>query len=153
MTVEEKLKKLNITLPAAPNPVANYCSYVVNNNIVYISGQVSKDGDKLITGKLGLDMDQNTAIEAARVCGLNLLAQLKSACGGDLEKVKQCIKLTVFINCGPEYKDLPPISNGVSDLMVEVLGDIGRHARSTIGMASLPFGAAVEVEGTFEICS
>ncbi len=143
--------KSNIQLPEAPSPVANYVPYVISGHQVYISGQVSKNAAGLITGKLGKDISAEDAKEAARACGLNLLAQLKKACNGDLSQVKRCIKLVVFINSDPDYIDLPIIANGVSDLMVEVFEEAGRHARSTIGVASLPSNCAVEVEGIFEI--
>ncbi len=150
-TITDRLQELGIELPEAPSPVANYVPYVISGSLVYISGQVSKLGDKLITGKLGKDISIEEAQLAARACGLSLLAQLKQACNGDLTKVKHCIKLTAFINAVPDFTDLPPISNGVSDLMVAVFGDAGRHARSTIGVATLPAGCAVEVEGIFEV--
>ncbi len=142
---------LDIKLPEAASPIANYLSYVVSGNMVYISGQISKLGDNLIAGKLGKDISVEAAKDAARICGLNLLAQLKKACDGDLTKVKRCVRLGVFVNSTLEFTDHPPIANGVSDLMVEVFGEAGKHARSTIGLASLPLGAAVEVEGLFEL--
>ncbi len=142
---------LDIKLPEAASPIANYLSYVVNGNMVYISGQISKLGDNLIAGKLGKDISVEAAKDAARICGLNLLAQLKKACDGDLSRVKRCVRLGVFVNSTLEFIDHPPIANGVSDLMVEVFGEAGKHARSTIGLASLPLGAAVEVEGLFEL--
>ncbi len=142
---------LKLELPEAPSPVANYSSYIVSNNMVYISGQISKLNDKLIAGKVGKDVSTEAAKEAAYICGLNLLAQLKKACDGDLSKVKRCVRLGVFVNSTLEFTDHPPIANGVSDLMVEVFGEAGKHARSTIGLASLPLGAAVEVEGLFEL--
>ncbi len=150
-TITDRLQELGIELAEAPSPVANYVSYMISGNLVYISGQVSKLGDKLITGKLGKDISIEEAQIAARACGLSLLAQLKKACDGDLTKVNRCIKLTAFINAIPDFTDLPPISNGVSDLMVDVFGDAGRHARSTIGVATLPGGCAVEVEAIFEL--
>lgn len=150
-TITDRLTELGIELPEAPSPVANYVPYVISGNQVYISGQVSKLGDKLITGKLGKDISIEEAQVAARACGLSLLAQLKNACDGDLTKVNRVIKLTAFINAMPDFTDLPPISNGVSDLMVDVFGEHGTHARSTIGVATLPGGCAVEVEGLFEL--
>ncbi len=146
-----KLEELGIKLPEAPNPVANYTSYVISDKTIYISGQISKLGDKLIGGKVGKDISLEAAREAAYICGLNLLAQLQKACDGDLNRVKQCVRLGVFINVSPDFTDLPPIANGVSDLMVQVFGEAGKHARSTIGLASLPLNAAVEVEGIFEL--
>lgn len=142
---------LKLELPEAPSPVANYSSYIVSDKMVYISGQISKLNDKLIAGKVGKDISTEAAKEAAHICGLNLLAQLKKACDGDLSKVKRCVRLGVFVNSTLEFTDHPPIANGVSDLMVEVFGEAGKHARSTIGLASLPLGAAVEVEGLFEL--
>jgi len=150
-TITSRLQELKIELPEAASPVANYVSYAISGNLVFISGQISKLGDKLISGKVGRDISVEEAQAAARICGLNLLAQIKKACDGDLERVKRCVKLTVFINTAEDFTNLPPIANGVSDLMVEILGDAGRHARSTIGMASLPANCAVEVEAIFEI--
>lgn len=151
MVLNSKPARLDIELPEAPDAVANYVPYVISANMVYISGQVSKLGDKLITGKLGKDISVDDAKQAAYACGLNLLAQLKKACDGDLTKVARCVKLTIFVNANADFTDLPPVANGVSDLLVEVFGELGTHARSTIGIASIPFGCAVEVEGVFEL--
>jgi enamine deaminase RidA (YjgF/YER057c/UK114 family) len=149
--IDARLAELGITLPNPPAPVASYVPFVQSGNLVYISGQVSRapDGDHL--GKLGADVTLEAGQAAARVCGLNLLAQLKAACGGDLDKVVRVIKLNGFINVAPDYAPIPTVMNGCSDLMVEVFGDAGKHARAAVGVANLPMGMAVEVDGVFEI--
>lgn len=149
--VESRLRDLGITLPAPVAPVANYVPYVVSGKMVFISGQVSIGPDGLITGKLGDDVSLEDGIEAAKACGINLIAQLKSACDGDLERVTRVLKLGGFVNCTPDFTDQPKVVNGTSDLMVDVFGDAGRHARAAVGAPSLPLGAAVEVDGVFEI--
>ena len=148
---ETRLTELGITLPNPPAPVASYVPFVQSGNLVYISGQVSRapDGDHL--GKLGGDVSLEAGQMAARVCGLNLLAQLKAACGGDLDRVVRVVKLNGFINVVPSYDPIPTVMNGCSDLMVEVFGDAGKHARAAVGVANLPMGMAVEVDGIFEI--
>lgn len=149
--IDTRLQELGISLPNPPAPVASYVPYVVSGNLVFVSGQVSRaaDGDHL--GKLGggLSLEQGQA--AARVCGLNLLAQLKAACGGDLDRVVRVVKLNGFINVAPDYDPIPQVMNGCSDLMLEVFGEAGKHARAAVGVANLPMGMAVEVDGTFEI--
>lgn len=150
--IEEKLKTMGIELPAPAAPVANYVGYVVSGGQVIISGQLPlKDGKLAYTGHVGGDVTLEDAQAAARICGINLLAQLKSACGGDWNRVKRCVRLGIFVNSTSEFTDQPKVANGVSDLMVEVLGDIGKHARAAVGVNTLPLGAAVEVEGLFEI--
>jgi enamine deaminase RidA (YjgF/YER057c/UK114 family) len=139
--------------PAAP--VANYVPYVRTGNLVVISGQICFDSDGKLPdrfkGKLGAELFLEAGQEAARLCGINLLAQLKAAVDGDLGRVVRCVRLGGFINAVPTFAQLAPVMNGASDLMVQVLGDKGRHARSTIGVAELPLDAAVEVEGMFEV--
>jgi enamine deaminase RidA (YjgF/YER057c/UK114 family) len=149
--IDARLAELGITLPNPPAPVASYVPFVQSGNLVYISGQVSRaaDGDHL--GKLGGDVSLEAGQAAARVCGLNLLAQLKAACGGDLDRVVRVIKLNGFINVVPDYDPIPTVMNGCSDLMVQVFGDAGKHARAAVGVANLPMGMAVEVDGVFEI--
>ncbi|CRL12971.1 RidA family protein [Phaeobacter italicus] len=151
MDIEAKLKELGIELPAAPAPAANYVPYVVAGDMVYISGQISADAGGLITGKLGADMDVAAGQKAARQCAIALLAQLKAACGGDLNRLKRVVKLGAFVNSTDSFTDQPQVVNGASDLMVEVLGDAGRHARSAVSSPSLPLGVAVEIDGVFQI--
>jgi enamine deaminase RidA (YjgF/YER057c/UK114 family) len=153
-SVDAKLQGLGITLPSPAAPVANYVGFVRTGNLVIISGQLclGQDGKlaEIHKGKLGAEISPETGQQAARLCAINLLAQLKAATG-DLDNVVRCVRLGGFINAVPSFAGLAPIMNGASDLMVEVLGDMGRHARSTIGVAELPLDACVEVEGMFEV--
>lgn len=149
--IEKRLTALSISLPAPVAPVANYVPYIVSDRLVFISGQISLGEDGLVTGKLGDDIDLEDGIKAARTCGVNLIAQLKAACNGDLDRVMRVIKLGGFVNCTPEFTDQPKVINGASDLMVDVFGDKGRHARAAVGAPCLPLGAAVEVDGIFEV--
>ncbi len=149
--IDKRLAELSIVLPDAPAPAANYVPYVQAGDLVHISGQVSKDATGLITGKLGADFDQTQGYAAARVCALNLIAQLKAACGGDLSRVKRVVRLGGFVNATPEFTAHPQVINGASDLMAEVFGEAGQHARAAVGCASLPMGVAVEVDGIFQI--
>jgi enamine deaminase RidA (YjgF/YER057c/UK114 family) len=151
-TIEQRLSELGITLPEPAAPVANYLGYVVTGNLVFISGQVTLGPDGLeYLGKVGVDYSIEEAAQAARLCAINVLAQLKAACGGDLERVRRCVKLGGFVNSTTEFIDHPKVINGASDLMVEVLGDRGRHARFAVGAGSLPLNVAVEVDAVFEI--
>lgn len=149
--IEERLATLDITLPDAPAPAANYVLFVVVGDLVYISGQISRNEQGLITGRLGEDVDVEAGQAAARSCGLALIAQLREACGGDLDRVTQVVKLNGFVNATPDFVEHPQVVNGASDLMVEVFGNSGRHARAAVGSSSLPLGVAVEVEGVFRI--
>jgi enamine deaminase RidA (YjgF/YER057c/UK114 family) len=150
--VEAKLKQLGIELPEPAAPIANYVPYTVSGNLVFISGQLCVwNGERRHVGKLGAGISVDEGREAARLSALNVLAQLKVACGGDLDRVRRCLRLGGFVNCAPEFTDMPQVVNGASDLMVEVFGDAGRHARAAVGNSSLPGGVAVEVEATFEI--
>jgi enamine deaminase RidA (YjgF/YER057c/UK114 family) len=153
-TVDAKLQELGITLPTPAAPVANYVPFVRSGNLVVISGQLCLGPDGKMAeahkGKLGAEISMEQGQEAARLCAINLLAQLKAAVG-DLDQVVRCVRLGGFVNAVPTFAQLAPVMNGASDLMVAVLGDKGRHARSTIGVAELPLDAAVEVEGMFEI--
>ena len=152
--VENKLAELGITLPTPAAPVANYVPFVRTGNLVVISGQVCLGPDGKLAdahkGKLGAEVSATAGQEAARLCAVNVLAQLKKAVG-DLDKVARCVRLGGFINATPTFAPLPGVMNGASDLMVAVLGDKGRHARTTVGVAELPFDAAVEVEAIFEV--
>ncbi len=149
--LEDRLAEKGITLPDAPAPAANYVPFVVTGNTVYVSGQISNDAKGLITGKLGETMTTEEGAAAARTCALSLLAQLKAACGGDLDRLQRVVKLVGFVNSTADFTEQPKVINGASDFMVEALGDIGRHARSAVSAASLPLGVAVEIEGIFEI--
>ena len=150
--IETGLNELGIELPEAPAPAANYVPYVVVGDMVYISGQISKDAGGLICGKLGDTTSVEDGAAAARVCALNLIAQLRAACGGDLDRVVKIVKLGGFVNATGDFTDHPVVINGASDLMAEVFGDDkGAHARAAVGCVSLPFGVAVEVEGIFQI--
>ncbi|MFA3916879.1 RidA family protein [Ruegeria hyattellae] len=151
MSFSAKLQSLGVTLPDAPAPAANYVPFVKVGNIVYVSGQVSMNADGMITGKLGDDMDVAAGAAAARVCAINLLAQVKAACEGDIDRLVRVIKLTGFVNSTADFGDQPKVINGASDFMAEALGEAGRHSRSAVSAASLPFGVAVEIEGIFEV--
>jgi len=148
---ETKLNELGITLPEAPAPAANYVPYVVVGDMVYVSGQISVGPDGLIKGKLGENMSTEDGAAAARVCAINLLAQVKAACGGDLDRLVKVVKLTGFVNSTADYTEQPQVVNGASDLMANALGDVGKHARAAVSAAALPLGVAVEVEGIFQI--
>ena len=150
-TFEARLADLGVTLPDAPAPAANYVPHVTVGDTVYVSGQVSMAGGALITGKLGADMAVEAGAEAARACAISLLAQVRAACGGDLDRLVRVVKLTGFVNSTPEFGDQPKVINGASDFLVAALGEAGRHARSAVSAASLPFGVAVEIEGIFQI--
>ena len=148
----DNLKRLGITLPDAPAPAANYVPYVIAGNMVFVSGQLPLvDGKMSVTGHVGKDVTTQQAAEQARQCAINLLAQLSAACGGNLGRVKRVVKLGGFVACTEEFTDQPEVINGASDLMVEVFGDAGRHARFAVGTNTLPRGTCVEVEGTFLI--
>ena len=149
--IESRLAALGITLPDAPTPVANYVPYVISGALVHVSGQISQGPDGPITGKLGGTMDVTEGAEAARRCALSLLAQVRAACGGDLDRLVRVVKLTGFVNSTPDFTDQPAVINGASDLLVEVLGDAGRHARSAVSAVSLPRGVAVEIDAIFEV--
>ena len=148
---EARLAEMGVTLPDAPAPAANYVPFVVIGDTVYVSGQISSDETGLITGKLGDDMTTKDGAGAARRCAISLLAQVKAACGGDLDRLVRVIKLTGFVNSTADYTDQPKVVNGASDFLVEALGDAGRHSRSAVSAASLPLGVAVEIEGIFQI--
>lgn len=149
--VEARLAALGIELPKPNAPVANYVPFVRVGEIVHISGQVSVDASGGIRGVVGEDVDFDTAVKAARICAINLLAQMKAACEGDLERVVRVVKLGGFVQAGPAFFDIPKVVNGCSDLMVEVLGDAGRHARSAVGVYRLPMNFAVEVDAVVQV--
>lgn len=148
---EQRLAELGITLPDAPAPAANYVPFVQVGDLVHVSGQISMADGNFITGKLGDDMDAEAGAAAAKTCAIGLLAQVKAACGGDLDRLVRVVKLVGFVNSTATFGDQPKVVNGASDFMVEALGEAGRHARSAVSAASLPFGVAVEIEGIFQI--
>ena len=150
--VELKLAELGITLPEPMAPIANYVPYVVTGNLVAVSGQVpAKNGKVAITGKVSWGVSVEQAREAAQLCFVNVLAHLKAACGGDLDRVRRVVRLGGFVAAPSDFNQHAVVMNGASDLAVAVFGEAGRHARTTIGVPSLPADAAVEVEGLFEI--
>ncbi|MBG6200793.1 enamine deaminase RidA (YjgF/YER057c/UK114 family) [Labrenzia sp. EL_13] len=149
--IENRLKDLGISLPEAAAPAANYVPFVKTGNQLYISGQLPMmDGKIQVTGKLGAGVDLESGKSAARFCAINLLAQAKAATG-DLDKVTRLVKIVGFVNSTDDFTDQPQVINGASDFLVEAMGDKGRHARSAVSAASLPFGVAVEIDAIFEI--
>lgn len=149
---EKTLDRLGIVLPTPAAPIANYVACVRTGNLVVVSGQLcfGDDGKLVAKGQLGAGVSVEDGQKAARACAVNLLAQIKAVLG-DLDKVVRVVRLGGFINSAPGFTDGPKVMNGASDLMVEVFGDLGRHARSTVGVSALPADAAVEVEGLFEV--
>lgn len=149
--VEERLAALGITLPQPNPPVANYVPFVRAGALVHISGQVSLDAAGGVRGIVGEDVDLEAAKGAARICGINLLAQMRAACDGDLDRIVRVVKLGGFVQAGPEFFDIPQVVNGASDLMVAAFGDAGKHARSAVGVYRLPLNFAVEVDAVVEV--
>lgn len=150
--IDARLAELGIDVPEAAAPVANYVGYVQTGNLVFVSGQVTvKDGERHHVGKLGDSISVEEGRAAARLCAINVIAQVKAACGGDLDRVQRVIKLTGFVNSTPDFTEQPQVINGASDLMVEVFGDKGRHSRAAVSAGALPLGVAVEVEAVVEI--
>ena len=150
--IDARLAELGITLPSPTAPIANYVPYVVAGDLVVVSGQLPLlDGKVAYTGKLGTSMSVEQGQAAARQCFINVLLQLRAACGGDLDRVRRVVRLGGFIACPPDFTQHATVMNGASDLAVAVFGDAGRHARTTIGVPCLPVDAAVEVEGLFQI--
>jgi len=148
---EERLADLGVTLNTPPAPAANYVPFVTVGDTVFVSGQISMDAGGMIKGRLGEDMDVEAGAAAARTCAISLLAQVKAACDGDLDRLVRVVKLTGFVNSTPDFGDQPKVINGASDFLVEALGDAGRHSRSAVSAGALPFGVAVEIEGIFQI--
>ena len=151
MSIEARIAELGLTLPEPAKPVASYVSYVQSGDQVTISGQLSNDASGGIKGTVGVDVSPEQANAAARLCAINLMAQMKVACDGDLSRVVRVVKLGGFVQAGPDFEAIPGVINGCSDLMVEVFGDAGRHARSAVGVYKLPLGFAVEVDAIVEI--
>ena len=152
MSIEEKLKELNIIIPDAPTPVGAYVAYRVINKLIFISGQLPVGSDGiLIKGKLGKDLTLEKGQEAAKLCAINLIAQAKKAVGGDLSKIKSCVKITGFVNSSDDFIDQPTVLNTASELFAEIFGESGKHARVAVSSNSLPLGIAVEIDAIFEI--
>lgn len=150
--IDSKLAALGITLPASVMPAANYVPYTVSGNQVFVSGTLPmKDGKPQDIGKLGREFTLEQGQATARLCAINILAHVKAACGGDLDRVKKVIRMGIFVASAEGFTDQPKVANGASDLMVEIFGEAGKHARFAVGVAELPFGVAVEVDATFEI--
>jgi len=150
--VDRRLQKLGIELPEAAAPAANYVPWVITGNLVFVSGQITFwNGELKYLGKVGSDLSIEDGQAAARLCALNIIAQVKSACGGDLDKVVRCVKLGAFVNATPDFTDMPKVANGASDVLVEVFGDKGKHARFAVAAPSLPLGVSVEIDAVFEI--
>lgn len=145
--IDDKLKVLGIILPAPVKPVANYVPWVLSGNLIFVSGQLPMlDGKILDAGQ-----DRDAQIQAARQCAINIIAHLRDACAGDLTRIKRIVKLTGFVASASDFTDHPKVLNGASDLMVEIFGEIGRHARAAVGVSSLPLGASVEIEAIAEL--
>ena len=150
--IESRLKELGIALPTPPAPVASYVPTGTSGNLVFVSGQITSAPEGLkYVGVVGKDLTVEDGKAAARLCAINAVAQAKAACGGDLDRIKRCVKLSVFVNAAPNFTQHPEVANGASDLLVEVFGEAGKHARAALGAGSLPRGVACEVEALFEI--
>lgn len=152
MSVAARLKAMGVELPEPSKPVASYVGFVRQGELVFVSGQLPLVGGMVSkTGILGQDVTVEQGAEAARICAINLLAQVKVACEGDLERIARCVRLGAFVASSPTFTDHPKVANGASDFMVEALGEIGAHARAAVGVAALPLNACVEVEGLFAV--
>jgi enamine deaminase RidA (YjgF/YER057c/UK114 family) len=149
--IEDRLAALGVQLPTPTAPVANYVPFAITGELAFIAGQVSMGPEGVAKGRLGADLDTAKGQAAARFCAINLIAQMKAACGGDLDRVVRIVKLCGFVNATPEFGEIPQVMNGCSDLMVDVFGDAGRHARSSVSCPTLPLGAAVEVDAVVQI--
>ena len=152
MNIDEKLKELGLSLPKATDPVGSYVATKISGNLLYISGQISiNEKGELIKGKIGKELSTNDGYEAAKRCGLSIIAQAKQACNGDLSKIKSCIKLTGYVNSTDDFTEQPKVINGASDLIVLLFGDNGMHTRAAVSTNSLPLGVSVEVDAIFEL--
>ena len=151
-TVEQRLTEMGVALPNPAAPAANYIPFITTGNMIFVSGQITiLNGELHYLGKVGDTLNVDDGYKAARICAINLIAQVKEACFGDLDRVTQVVKLGGFVNCTPDFTDQPKVINGASDLISEAFGDRGKHARFAVGASSLPLGVAVEVDGVFEI--
>ena len=152
MNIEDKIKELNLVLPEAASPVGSYVATKIINNLLYISGQVSINGNgELIKGKIGKELNTDDGYRAAERCALNIISQAKKACDGDLNRIKSCIKLTGFVNSTNDFIEQPKVINGASDIISKVFGNNGKHTRAAVSANSLPLGVAVEVDAIFEL--
>lgn len=149
--IDSRLAELGLTLPTPTAPAANYVSYLRDGDLLWVSGQVPMRDGAFVTGKLGAEASLEQGVATARLCGLSLIAQAKDALDGDLDRVVQVVKLVGFVNSTPDFDQQPAVINGASDLMVEVFAEAGRHTRSAVSAASLPFGVSVEIEGVFRV--
>ncbi len=150
--IETRLSELGVTLPPAPMPVANYVPYVRTGNLVFLAGQIPiAGGDIVHRGACGAELTAEEGAAAARLCALNIIAQVRAACEGDLDRVVRCVKLDGYVNATPDFVDHPTVVNGASELIVAVFGEAGRHARIAVGATNLPLGVAVEIDAVFEI--
>lgn len=150
--VDERIAALGLELPEPAPPAATYVPYVQSGSLVFVAGQITSwKGERRFIGKVGQDYGLDEARQAARIVALNILAQVRAACGGDLDRVRRCVRLGGFVNCTPDFNDHPLVINAASELMLEVFGEAGRHARAAVGAPSLPFGVAVEIDAIFEI--
>ncbi|HEX2825068.1 MAG TPA: RidA family protein [Burkholderiales bacterium] len=151
-SIEKKLADLGITLPPPGAPGGNYVPFVVVGDLAFMAGQVAREAGKMkYTGKVGKDLTVEQGAEAAKLCAVNLLAQLKEACGGDLDRVERCVRVGGFVNSPLDFYDHPKVINGASDFLVAVMGERGRHARTAVGVSALPMDSAVEVEAVFQL--
>ena len=152
MTAQQNLDKLNIELPKAKSPVGNYVATKISGKLLFISGQISiNEKGELIKGKLGRDLDTESGYNAAKRCAISIIAQIKQVCGGDLSKIKSCIKITGFVNSTEDFIEQPKVINGASDFITSIFGDNGKHARAAVSSNSLPLGVSVEVDAIFEL--
>ena len=152
MSVEENIKKLNLIIPNAPDPVGAYVAYKKISKLLFISGQISIDAEgKLVKGKVGKDLNLQEAQNAAKLCAINIIAQAKKACNGNLEMISNCIKLSGFVNSTDDFIDQPKVINGASELISYVFGEKGKHTRAAVSVNSLPLGVAVEIDSIFEL--
>ena len=149
--IDARLAELGVVLPEAPAPAANYVPWARSGNLLFVAGQVSGNNQGVHKGRLGDDLDLDDGVAAARACALNLIAQAKAGCSGDLDRVVRVVKLGGFVNCTPDFVQQPQVVNGASDLIVEIFADKGRHARFAVGAPALPMGFAVEIDAVFEI--
>ncbi len=150
--IDTRLKELDIELPTPSTPGANYVPFVRSGTLLFLTGQLSQwNGERRFVGKLGREWSVEQGREAARLCGLNLIAHLRTAAGGDLDRVRRCVRLAGYVNSTPDFLAQSQVMNGASDLFVDVFGDAGRHARMAVGVAALPYDVAVEVEGVFDV--
>jgi enamine deaminase RidA (YjgF/YER057c/UK114 family) len=150
--IEARLRELKLELPQAAAPLANYVPAVRSGDLLFIAGQVCQwNGERRYIGKLGRDVSLDQGLEAAKLCALNILAQAKAALGGDLDRIIRCVRLGAFVQCADDFTQQPQVANGASNLMVELLGDAGRHARAAVGVNALPGGVAVEIDAVFEV--